>query len=127
MSRIALAVVVLLSLGSFCSKAAPVRGPEDPAVIAARVEVARAEARRGEGVAELTRLAGHEDPSVRAAALRGLGRVGDAAALEVLRARVRDPDAGADALHAAAALGIAGALESVEAADPAAIPAEPNA
>ena len=124
MSRIALAVVVVLSLGSFCSKGAPVRAPDDPAVTAARVEVARAEARRGEGVAELTRLAGHADASVRAAALRGLGRVGDAAALEVLRTRVRDPQAGADALEAAAALGIAGALESVEAADAAAITAE---
>lgn len=128
MSRIvpkgALAVAVALSLGSMCAKGRPTTPETDPAVIAARVEVARAEARRGEGVAALIRLAGHDDVTVRAAALQGLGRVGDAAALAVLRERVRAEPADVDSIEAAAALGIAGALESVEAADAAAITTE---
>ena len=121
MSRLALLLIVALSLGAMCAKGAPTRAP-DPETIAARIEVARAEARRGDGVADLVRLAGHDDETVRAAALRGLGRVGDAVAIEALRERVRA--GGADAIHAAAALGIAGALESVEKADAQAITGE---
>ncbi len=110
-------VAVLGGCGPTPSTTAPT--PVDHSV--ARRAIARAELGRGDGVVELRALAEHADAAVRAAALRGLGRVGDTAALHALRQRVTTR---VDALAAASALGIAGALGTVEEIEAAAISAE---
>lgn len=67
--------------------------------------IARAEVRRAGGVAALAAI---DAP----AAIRGLGRVGDPAAIDRLLALLADPARRGDAI---AALGLAGALESADA------------
>ncbi|MBX3162473.1 MAG: hypothetical protein KF773_41300, partial [Deltaproteobacteria bacterium] len=80
---------------------------DDPAL---RLRVARAEALRAGGVAELRELALHGVKAERLLALRGLGRIGGAQAVEVLRSAVADRDVDVFA-HAVAALGLAGSLD----------------
>lgn len=90
------AVLLSMSLaGLGCAGSAPPRGAEGPGLA-----VALAEARRSEGVAALAAI---EAP----AAVRGLGRVGDAAAIDRLLALLAEPASRAEAI---AALGLAGSL-----------------
>ena len=111
MKRLILCAVVIA-----CGGKTPSRAVErDPEELAARLAIARAEAQREGGVAELVRWADDPRPAIAAAARRGLGRVGGADALAALRARL-------DAASAAA-IGIAGALDTIEAADAPAITA----
>jgi peptidyl-prolyl cis-trans isomerase B (cyclophilin B) len=71
----------------------------------ARVEIARLEARRGGGVDMLIERARSGDAGTRDLALRALGRVGGARALDALVAALEDPSP-AIATRAAAALGV---------------------
>lgn len=91
-----LCLVLAVLLGAGCPhKGEPPRAPADrpPVDVAMRVRIANAEARRGGGIDELIELATTGEPAVRALALRGLGRVGGARALGVLRGALagRDP------------------------------------
>src|SRR5207237_272109 len=69
----------------------------------------------GGGEGELVDLATHGDPHARALALRGLGRVGGARSLTVLRAALADPEP-AIVVAAAGAIGVAASLDDLEAA-----------
>ena len=77
-----------LLLAATCLVAACPSGPAGPShpgavdatEVAVRIRVARAEARRAGGVAELVELAGHGAKRERLLALRGLGRIGGATA-----------------------------------------------
>lgn len=84
--------------------------------MALRIAVARAEARRAGGVAELAQLATHGAKPERLLALRGLGRIGTtggAKPVAILLAALGDPDP--DVIAAAAgAIGIAAALDDGE-------------
>jgi len=97
--------VIAIALWSCRGPRAPRPGP--PPSFDAQIAIARAEARRGEGVDELVRWADATDGAIRTLALRGLARVGDGASIEVLRSRVRH---GRDGVIAAEALGLAGAF-----------------
>ncbi|HWO20453.1 MAG TPA: peptidylprolyl isomerase [Kofleriaceae bacterium] len=115
---VVLFVALLAALLVACSGKPP--APQRPAVAAdaaLRIRVARAEALRGGGLAELVALAAPgagRPPAERALALRGLGRIGGARALEVLRGALADPDAGV-AAAAAGALGVAASLDELDA------------
>jgi len=109
--------------------ACPAKPPEAPAPApvatsdaALRLRIARAEARRGGGLAELVELAARGAPDERRLALRALGRIGGARALEALRGALADPDAGVVAA-AAGALGLAAALDEHDAETAAALTA----
>jgi cyclophilin family peptidyl-prolyl cis-trans isomerase len=77
---------------------------------AVRVQIARAEARRAGGVAELVELARAGDVDTRVLALRGLGRIGGHEALSTLAEALtdREPRVVAEAIGA---LGVAFALD----------------
>ena len=77
---------------------------------AVRIRVAYAEARRGGGIAELTDLAAHGAKHERVLALRGLGRIGGATAVDALRTALLEPDRDVVAA-AAAAIGLAASLD----------------
>jgi cyclophilin family peptidyl-prolyl cis-trans isomerase/HEAT repeat protein len=82
--------------------------------IALRLRVAQAEARRGDGLVELVELATHGAKPERLLALRGLGRIGGARALEVLAGVLGDPDP--EILGTAAtAIGLATSLDEPDA------------
>ncbi len=92
----------------------------DPAL---RIRIARAEARRGGGLTELVELARQGARPERLLALRALGRVGGARALEVLRGALADPDR--EVVGAAAgAIGVAASLDEPDAAAAAALTAD---
>lgn len=84
--------------------------PKDPVERSVRIAVARAEARREDGVRELLELLRTGDAPAKRLVLRGLGRIGGAEARRALTATLedRDPDLAAAAL---AALGVARELE----------------
>ncbi len=114
--------VALAMLLAACPHPAPAPTPSpptpnvDPVGADLRIRIARAEARRGGGVAELAGLARAGAAPGRTLALRGLGRIGGAEALAVLTEALADRDptiAGA----AAAAIGIAASLDD-EPGDP---------
>jgi cyclophilin family peptidyl-prolyl cis-trans isomerase len=101
-----------------CLLACSGKPPEAPrpalaADTALRIRIARAEARRGAGLAELVELAARGAPPERRLALRALGRIGGAQALEVLRGALADADAGI-AAAAAGALGVAASLDELD-------------
>lgn len=75
-----------------------------------RLRIARAEATRGAGIAELSSLAAAGPRLQRVLALRALGRIGGAQAIEVLRGRLAD----ADVELVAAAAGALGVLASLD-------------
>ena len=89
---------------------------------ALRIRIARAEALRGAGLAELLELAARGAPPERRLALRALGRIGGARALEALRGALADADAGI-AAAAAGALGVAASLDELDAPTTAALTA----
>lgn len=96
-----------------CPSTAP--GPVQPGVAddtALRLRVARAEATRAAGVAELIDLAARGDVHAKELALRGLGRIGGDEALAVLLAATKDASPRV-ATAAFAALGIAASLDDV--------------
>jgi len=107
-----LCLVLAVLLGAGCPhKGEPPRAPSGrPLVpVVTRIRIANAEARRGGGLDELIELATTGEPAVRALALRGLGRVGGARALSVLRGVLagRDPylvEAAANAIAVNASL-----------------------
>ncbi len=106
----------LLSAVVACS---PQRGGPGPAAIttvgrALRVEIAQAEAQREHGVARLLVLAKQLSGQARWLAIRGLGRVGGARALQGLRELLQSTDA-LTVAQAASGLGIVGALEQIPA------------
>jgi len=103
-------IVLLLIAGCGGAQSAP--APAPPRATGAAIAIADAEAARAGGAAALIARAGDGDPAVRAAALRGLGRVGSAEAIAELRRRLAG-DA-PDATAAAAALGLAASLGDVE-------------
>ena len=72
---------------------------------ALRIRIARAEAMRAAGIAELTELV--KDPHVSALAMRGLGRIGGDAAIAVLRSHLSD----SNPAPAYAAIGLAASLD----------------
>jgi peptidyl-prolyl cis-trans isomerase B (cyclophilin B) len=109
MLRCWLISATVLALG--CPSHGP--APEHPQAAddsALRIQVARAEARRAAGVAELRQLVATGDAHAKALALRGLGRIGGDEAVALVRAHVGDPD-GEVATAAYAALGVAAALD----------------
>lgn len=75
-----------------------------------RLRVAIAEAKRGDGIAELVELATKGAKHERTLALRGLGRIGGATAIATLRTALADPDKDIVA-SAAAAIGLAASLD----------------
>ncbi len=75
-----------------------------------RIRIAQAEAKRGGGVAELADLANRGDRATRLLAIRGLGRIGSARGLELLRDLLADRDE-AVVGAAAAAIGLAALLD----------------
>ncbi|MEO8554895.1 MAG: hypothetical protein ABI678_33180, partial [Kofleriaceae bacterium] len=77
-----------------------------------RIRVARAEARRAGGVAELADLVAHGDTIARELALRGLGRIGGPDALAVVKNALGDPDPQV-ATEAFAAIGVAASLDDL--------------
>jgi cyclophilin family peptidyl-prolyl cis-trans isomerase/HEAT repeat protein len=104
------ALVIALALAACSSKPGPVASPQKIDDTAVRIRVAYAEARRGGGIAELIELAKHGQKHERALALRGLGRIGGATAIDFLRTALADPDKDVVA-SAAAALGLASSLD----------------
>jgi cyclophilin family peptidyl-prolyl cis-trans isomerase len=102
-----LAATVLLGA---CPSPAPPRVPTPPDDAPLRIRIARAEAQRGAGVAELVELASHGDRHARELALRGLGRIGGGDALAALRQALDDHD-GAIVTAAMAAIGVASSLD----------------
>ena len=97
--------------------------PKVPADRAVRISIARAEAKREDGVRELQELVRTGDKHIKLLALRGLGRIGGAEARVTLRATLNDldPDLVAGAM---AAFGVARELEDVSVEDgAAAVPA----
>ncbi len=83
-----------------------------PAIAPGRLAIAQAEADRDAGVARLRDFATRGDAATRAAALRGLGRVGGQAATAALRRALADGDP-AIVTAAAAALGLAAATDGI--------------
>lgn len=78
---------------------------------ALRISIARAEAERGEvGTRALLAVLERGEPAGKLLALRGLGRIGGAAALAALRAALADPDPG----FAAAAMGAIGVARELD-------------
>lgn len=117
-SLAALATTVAIAcLG--CPARAPSPAPPSAAVDdhALRIRVANAEARRAGGLAELIDLASPREASreqgARVLALRGLGRIGGATAIEALLAALSEPSPEIVAA-AAGALGVAGSLDELE-------------
>jgi HEAT repeat protein len=102
-------------------------GPQHPKPVevdqsAVRIAVARAEALRAGGMTELVERAGSPRAWERALALRALGRIGGARAIDVLRGALADADP--DVIAAAAAgIGVAASLddETADAATTAAL------
>ncbi|WAS90476.1 peptidylprolyl isomerase [Nannocystis punicea] len=94
-----------LSLLVACARPSTPPGGEDEP----NLTIARLEARREAGSAELARLAA--EPGTSATAIRGLGRIGDAAALARLGELLASPDE-ATRVAAMRALDVAGALGS---------------
>ena len=103
----------LIALVAACSS--PQSPQSQPRVddTAVRVRIARAEATRGDGLADLVALATTGAKHERVLALRGLGRTGGAKAIATLRAALRDPDREIVAA-AAAAIGLAASLDDVD-------------
>jgi cyclophilin family peptidyl-prolyl cis-trans isomerase len=103
--------IVATTLSFACPSSRPAR-PSTPPPAAQddhelRIRVARAEARRGGGVAELVQLAQSPDAHTRVLAVRGLGRIGS---LDAVTRALADPspevvDAALDAI------GVAGSLD----------------
>jgi cyclophilin family peptidyl-prolyl cis-trans isomerase/HEAT repeat protein len=87
---------------------------------ALRITAAKAEARREDGVRELTDLLRTGDLHAKQLALRGLGRIGGAAARSALVATLLDPDPELVA-SAMAAIGVAHELDEVSIEDGAAL------
>ncbi|HTJ40978.1 MAG TPA: peptidylprolyl isomerase [Kofleriaceae bacterium] len=114
-----LAAVFVAAISCHAAEKATLR----PAVAPERGQIADAEVRRAGGVAALIALAKHADPSVRALALRGLGRTGTPDAIAAVREALRHGTT-SDATAAAAAIGIASALGSIEDKDRGEISAE---
>ena len=101
---------LLLAIFVACSSPPAPKQPTKIDDTAVRIRVAYAEARRGGGIAELTELAAKGAKHERVLALRGLGRIGGATAIEALRAALNDPDR--DVVGAAAAaIGLAASLD----------------
>ena len=97
--------------------------PAHPAHVddrALRITVAKAEVRREDGVRELTDLLRTGDLHAKQLALRGLGRIGGAAARSALVAMLLDPDPELVA-SAMAAIGVAHELDEVSLEDGAAL------
>lgn len=110
----ALVRLALIALCAACSSPPAPAPPSRPAGdTAVRIRVAYAEARRGDGIADLVELAARGAKPERLLALRGLGRIGGATAITALRSALGDADRDVVAA-AAAALGIAAALDDVE-------------
>ncbi|MDQ3341333.1 MAG: peptidylprolyl isomerase [Myxococcota bacterium] len=100
----------LIALLVACSSTPTPSKPTKIDDTAVRIRVAYAEARRGGGIAELVDLAARGQKHERVLALRGLGRIGGATALEALRAGLNDPDRDVVAA-AAAAIGLMASLD----------------
>src|SRR5688572_159813 len=81
--------VVFAACSSTPNPNTPPKQIDDTAI---RIRVAYAEARRGGGIAELVDIATKGAKHERQLALRGLGRIGGATAIETLRTALRDPD-----------------------------------
>ena len=105
MLRFVLIAATVFATG--CPSSGPPSKHPQPIVddTAVRVRIARAEAARAGGVAELVQLC--DDPAARALALRGLGRIGSDTAIATLLAHTADPDPS----PAYAALGVAASLD----------------
>ena len=105
MLRAVMIAATVFAIG--CPSSGPT--PEHPQPIvddtALRIRVARAEALRAGGLAELEKLA--TDPAARTLALRGLGRIGGDDATKTLLAHLADPDPS----PAYAALGVTASLD----------------
>jgi cyclophilin family peptidyl-prolyl cis-trans isomerase len=101
----------LISLVAVACSSLP--SPKPPQQIddrAVRLRVAVAEAKRGDGIADLVELATKGAKHERTLALRGLGRIGGATAIATLRTALGDPDKDIVAA-AAAAIGLASSLD----------------
>lgn len=110
MLRTSIFAATVCALG--CQSSKPPVSPR-PATVddsALRIRVARAEARRAGGVAELVELATGNDVHARELALRGLGRIGGEKAIETIEAAFADRDPRVVAA-AFAAMGLRGALD----------------
>lgn len=117
--RTVLWVVALGFAGCPGSQGTP--GPQPPAAAAdtaLRIRIAQAEARRGEGLAELEAIARGDRSAERVLALRGLGRIGGPRALPIVTAALADPDP-AIVAAAASAIGVAMSLDEELAGTPA--------
>ncbi|MBV8763170.1 MAG: peptidylprolyl isomerase [Deltaproteobacteria bacterium] len=97
-----------------CPSSRPARPTEPPPAQAddreLRIRVARAEARRAGGVAELIELAKSPDVHTRVLALRGLGRIDTSEAMSALMDALYDPN-GDVQVAAVDAIGVAGSLD----------------
>lgn len=91
-------------------KSGEVEAPRRIDDTALRIRIAQAEARRGDGVAELLELTKERDKNTRLLALRGLGRIGGVKALLQVAVALNDPDPEIIA-GAAAAIGVAMSLD----------------
>jgi cyclophilin family peptidyl-prolyl cis-trans isomerase len=125
-----LAATLALCACLFGCPAKPPAQPMPPSAdeTALRIRVAAAEARRADGVAELTDLALHGTRRERLLALRGLGRIGGAPVVATLREvfLAGEPELAATA---AAALGVAASLDDesyLTAADVKRLPTSPT-
>ncbi len=86
----------------------PTPAPDDSPL---RIRIARLEAARGGGIAELTQIARNGEPGARVLAIRGLGRIGGPQAIETLVAIVRESRDVKLVAAAASAIGIAASLD----------------
>ena len=111
-----LRALLLLAVVGCSSKSATPSAPAPASDLTLRIRIAYAEARRGDGLAELRDLATSGDKHERLLALRGLGRIGGTSALAALRAALADRDRDIVAA-AAAAIGLAASLDEEVPAD----------
>ncbi|MBL9013144.1 MAG: peptidylprolyl isomerase [Myxococcales bacterium] len=117
MSRVATVATVLCLLAACPSPSGPVNPTTPPPAddVQLRIQVARLEVKREDGIRELAELATGSDRRARELAIRGLGRIGGKARA-TLRPLLADPDARIVAVTMAA-LGIARELDDLTVAE----------
>jgi len=119
--RIATLIFIATAISIACLAGCPgtpvVKQPQSVDDAPLRIRIAKAEATRGAGEAELVELAVHGKKPERVLALRALGRLGGARALDTLVDALGVPDAEIRSA-AAAAIGIATSLDEADAGTP---------
>ncbi|HEY5936441.1 MAG TPA: peptidylprolyl isomerase [Kofleriaceae bacterium] len=108
MPKLALLLLLVACPSRGVEPVKPTPAPDDSPL---RIRIAKLEALRGGGIAELTQLARNGEPAARQLAIRGLGRIGGPQVIETLVAIVREARDPALVAAAGSALGIAASLD----------------